>query len=149
MEARAVAAEARAVAAEGAKARLSLPGLGGARKSVFAGAPDEGGGREGSCSSFPPFLVSFSRQDTRIAVLEAELRSEKRWTQGYQARFPTFSSAPSHPTCQADTRALREEISRLRTPQAHPSAPKRPRRGPLVLAFPFPIRRARSLAGQT
>ena len=89
-EARASTAEARVAALEAEKARPFFSGLGGTRKSVFAGGVDGGARREGPS----PFLLSpsplwgfFPCQATRVAVLETELRGEKQWTQGFQARY--------------------------------------------------------------
>ena len=56
-----------------------------------------------------------------MAVLESELRGEKAWTQGFQARCrASFSSPPCPPVAprQADAVALRRELEQLK---AHPS----------------------------
>ena len=87
-------------------------GLGGARKSVFAGGADGGAGREGPSPSLlsPPFSgVFFPCQATRVAVLETELRGET-WTQGFQARYRAsfrFPApvAPARPTLARSARS--------------------------------------------
>ena len=123
-ETRASTAEARVSVLEEEKAQPFFSGLGGTRKSVLQAALMKELAAQ-ACFPFllfPPFLGFFPCQATRVAVLETELRGEKVWTQGFQARcWASFFSSFLPPVAprQADARALRQELERLK---AHPSS---------------------------
>ena len=92
-ETRASTAEARVSVLEAEKERPFFSGLGGTRKSVWQALMEELAAKARFPSLFfpPPFCCFFPCQATRVAVLETELRGEKVWTQGFQARCRTLA----------------------------------------------------------